>query len=130
MTVSGMLLRWTFSEVGGSDTFTFPINPKEGGSPKYEKNINQQATAAGNRVLLFEGADSVPVMEFSGIALSQSHVEALLLWFRKRRLVYITDDLSRTYTVYITGLVRTRVRAAFRPYKHDYSVTALVVDGP
>ncbi len=88
--------RWKFYDAVGNIEITLPINPKEGGSPSYKKNIQTQATTAPNgNTIIFEGQDEVKTYEWSGVILEQSHYQLLVTWFEKRRQIRITDDLNR-----------------------------------
>jgi hypothetical protein len=123
------VVRWTFYDPTTLVTYTVPINPNDGGSPSYQKSIaRQMTTAPDGKTLLFEGADQVQTLEFSGVLIEQAHYDAFVTWFNKRHQVKVTDDLQRTFWIYITGFAPKRQRAAKAPWKHQYSVSALILD--
>lgn len=123
-----MVTRWIFEDPSASETYTWEINPRDGGSPQYEKTINyQNTTAPDGKTVIFEGLDKPLELEWSGVILSQDHYETLIEWFEKRRQIKLTDDLGRIYWVYITAFLPSRRRAVGRPYKHDYTMKATVL---
>jgi len=123
--------RWTFFDPTDSSTYEFAINPNEGGSPDYRKNITYTNTAGQNgNVLAFEGRDAPKQHTISGTILTQVHLEAFVTWFEKRHAITVTDDLLRTFSIYITGFAPRRQRSALHPYKHTYTMTYVELDWP
>lgn len=123
------VVRWTFEDPVALATFTFPMNPNEGGSQNFKKNVQQQATCAPDGgVVLFEGRDVPATFEFSGTLLTQEHYEALQEWWDKRRQIKVTDDLGRETWIYIVEFDPKRVRSALYPWKHTFTVRAVVVE--
>lgn len=126
-----MVVRWIFTDAVVPETYTFEINPNEGGSPTYKKNVIFKNTAAPNgKTLIFEGRDDPATFSFSGTLLSQAQYTAFQTWFLKRRQITITDDLSRSFSIYITSFDPKRVRAANNPWKHTYTCEAISLDWP
>jgi hypothetical protein len=121
--------RWRFSDPLTLETYEFEINPKEGGSPQYKKHINYQNTSAPNgKTLVFEGRDEPQVMTFTGTILTQTQYDAMVTWFNKRHQIQITDDLQRTFTIYIMTFEPKRERAFHYPYKHSFVCNYIVLD--
>lgn len=124
-----MVVRWTFYDPTVPETYTFPINPNDGGTPGIAKNITTEVTAAPDgSAIIFEGRPSPQTVTFDGTILDQSHLENLITWFSKEHQVRLTDDLGRQYWVYLTSFTPKRVRAATRPWKHTYSAEATILD--
>lgn len=122
------VVRWIFTDPVLSTTYTFEINPNDGGSPTYKKNLTTvNTTAPAGAVLIFEGADQPMAGTFSGTILTQSQYHAMTTWFSKRYPITVTDDLGRTQTIYITGFNPKRQRSALYPYKHTYQVDYTVL---
>jgi len=122
--------RWTFTDnsLATPVSYKFDINPKDGGSPTYQKNIEIQNTLApGGKVLLYEGQDPVQTVEFTGTILEQAQYEAMILWFSKRHQIQMVDDLGRVYQIYITEFTPRRERAVHHYWKHSYSVKAIII---
>lgn len=120
--------RWTFTDPTDSTTYTFEINPESGGSPEYDKTLTtENTTAPGGAVLIYEGADPPLISSFDGKILSLAHYQALLLWWRKRWPVVMTDDLGRSQTIYIKKFSPKRRRAASHQYLHDFSLEYVVL---
>lgn len=124
-----MVVRWIFEDFVAPDTYTVPVNPNRGGTPTFNKNINFSNTAGPNgNVLAFEGRDAVQQMQVQGTILDQTHLDTLQTWAEKRYQLQVTDDLGRVFDIYITGFDANRVRARSHPYKHEYTLTYIIVD--
>lgn len=119
--------RWTIYDPVDGDEYEFEINPNAGGSPSYRKTMTFESTTAG-RTVMFEGADEIQQLEWSGVILTQNHYEKYVEWWSKRRQVMLTDDLGRQYWIYIREFTPTRVRSFQHPWKHDYNVIAVILD--
>lgn len=123
------MLRWIFDDVAGSETYTLPINPNEGGTPGVNKSFGYQNTAAPDgKTLMYEGRDEVEKLECKGTILLRDHLLALKTWAKLRRQILITDDLGRQFWVYITNFVPSRKRSAVHPWKHEYTMTLVIFD--
>lgn len=123
-----MVTRWTFFDPTTSTTAEFEINPNDGGSPSLVKNITASSTVApGGATILMEGSSQLQDFTFSGTILTQSQYDQMVTWFTKTNVIQLTDDLGRTYDIYIKEFAPKRVRASSHPWKHTYSVTAIQV---
>ena len=125
------VVRWTFTELSGKaepPTYTFHINPNEGGSPTIDKAFAVNTNAGPNRgVIVQEGQSGVPTLSFSGVILTQAHFEALEEWFDRRILLLMTDDLGRQFKGIFSTWQPERSRRAFNPWYHTFSATLTVV---
>lgn len=122
------LVRWKLFDPVESVTFTFQLNPQSGGSPSFKKRINYQNTSApGGLTLIYEGQDEVREIEWEGVILEQAHYEALYLWWDRRRQLLLTDDMGREFWVYLQTFEPKRVRSALHPWKHTYSMKAVIL---
>lgn len=125
------VVRWVFTDTFMSDSYTFAVNPREGGTPVYEKNISSQNTSApGGKTLLFEGRDVPQQNTFSGVILEQVDLDKFIEFFNRRHQFQLTDDLGRVYEIYITKFEPTRERAVHYPWKHSYTVTYTILNWP
>lgn len=123
------VVRWTFEDPVTSDIAEFYVNPKEGGSPSYAKNIVFKNTAGPDgRVIVFEGRPEVKELSFNGVILTEEEYDFFVEWFNKKNQFYVTDDLGRIFSIYIIGLDLRRIRAAMHPWKHEYTVRYFEVD--
>lgn len=121
--------RWIFTDQATNDTWTFEINPNTDGSPQLKKQVSFQSTAASDGTLiLFEGRDQPTTMSFGGTILTQTQYNQLIRWFGKRHQVLLTDDLGRQTTIYITGFLPKRKYSRAYPWRHEYTVDALVIN--
>lgn len=120
------VVRWTFEDLATGDSYEWEVNPNSGGSPQYRKTITYQHTLGG-RTLIFEGADEPLTGQISGTLLSQTQHETLVDWWDKRHLIRLTDDLGRTYMIYIVSYEPERQRSVQYGYKHSYTMTYTIV---
>jgi len=123
------VVKWIFTDPTNSTSYQFPMNPSDGGSPAYQKTISYSSAAGqGGNVLMFEGRDAVKTYSVTGTILTQEHYEAMITWFNKRHALTVTDDLGRTFSIYITGFTPRRRRSALYPYKHEYQLDYTELD--
>lgn len=127
--ITGERVPWTFQGYDSEDTYEFAINPLDCSIPSLKKNITTQNTAAG-ALLYFEGRPTVPTMSFSGTILTEAHYTAMKTWSNVDKQVAVIDDLGRKYWVYIKTFSPTRQYHAEYPWRHEFSVEAIVLDWP
>lgn len=121
--------RWLFEDLTDLTQWEMDVNPREGGAPQYKKNLSYQNTAGSDgKVLAFEGRDEVQTSEFSGVILTEAEYYRFILWFEKRHQVQVTDDLNRTFVIYITGFSPTRKWSTTHPWRHDYTCTYTIIN--
>lgn len=121
--------RWTITDPGTGITETFLMNPDAGGSPSRKRTFTYQATAGvGGTTLVFEGRPEVQTLEFSGTLLTEAQYEFLDGCLDKANQVLLVDDLGRSFWVVFSEFSPTRVRAAHSPWKHTYTLRAIIVD--
>lgn len=121
-------IAWIFEDPTEGTTEFMQINPNEGASPAFQKNLTKKTTTAG-RALVQEGQDSVKQFDFSGVILQKSQYDFLYNAWNKRHPVLLTDDLGRQFTIYFESFSPTRKLSRTYPWKHDYQATTVVVDG-
>jgi len=122
-------ITWTFTDPVTTDTYDWEINPNQGGTPSYRKSISFRSTAAPDgKILMFEGRDEPQQMSVSGTILSQSLLDAFVVWFQKRYAVTVLDDLGRTFKIYITAFEPKRERSNSHAYKHTYTLEYTILD--
>lgn len=117
---------WMFEDPTEGTVQYMPINPNAGASPSYQKNLTKKTTTAG-RVLVQEGQDSVAQFDFSGVLLTQAHYEFIYNAWAKRHPVRLTDDLGRTFVIYLESFSPRRQLSRTYPWKHEYDATAVVL---
>lgn len=125
------VVRWIFYDPGTSQTYTMAINPKEGGTSGYKKVFTFANTSAPDgKTLVFQGRPEVGTLEFTGTIFEQTELDAFVLWWTKQNQIVITDDLGRSFSVVIQEFIPKRIRAQQHPWKHTYSIKAVIVDWP
>lgn len=103
------------------DSYTWDINPNDGGSPMVTKQLNIVQNTGPNRVnIIQEGGSEAPVLDFSGVILTQEHYEAIEGWYNKRVLILMTDDLGRQFYGTFSKFNPKRQRRASNPWYHTY----------
>ncbi len=122
------LPRWKFYDPKVGETYVFEINPDTGGSPTYGKRVVKQSTLGpGRSTLIVEGAPPATNIDFSGVTLSKTQLDAFVNWFNRRRAVQLTDDLGRQWMVYIKSVEAERKRNVTEQYEHHYKISTVVV---
>lgn len=125
------MARWQLYDPTVPETYVFPVNPNEGGTPNRAKRIDTQVPAAPDgKVLLWEGRDEPQKIDIKGVILEQAQLDAFNLWFNKRHQVRLTDDLGRQYWVYMTTFNATRNRRVSHPWHHSYDMSFTILDNP
>lgn len=123
-------IAWRWEDLTEGTVLYMPINPNEGASPSYRKNLTKATTTAPGATgqkLIYEGADEVSDFAFSGAILTQEHYEFILNLWQKRHLLRLTDDLGRVFTVYIESFNPKRMLSKTYPWRHTYDATAVLV---
>lgn len=121
------LPRWRFYDSVVDETYVFEINPDSGGSPTYGKRVVKSTTQADRSSLIIEGSPPAQNIDFSGVSLTQTQLEAFVNWFNRRRPIKLTDDLGRQWTVYIRSVEPDRKRNLSEPYEHHYKISTVVL---
>lgn len=121
-------IAWRFEDpVVGTVEF-MEVNPNEGASPTYAKNLTKKsAVAPGGQVLLFEGNDQPRQFDFSGVILTEAQYTLLYEAWAKRHPILIVDDLGREFRVYMETFSPSRVVSGTNPWRHNYQATSVIV---
>jgi hypothetical protein len=120
---------WVLTDPITDDTYSWEINPNDGGSLAYSKQVNYTLTTAPDgKVLMYEGRDEAKSTTVSGVILSEAQYYEMIEWFNKRYQLQLEDDLGRIMMIYITSFEPKRIRSPRRPWRHDYSLTFTIVD--
>jgi hypothetical protein len=126
---SGAKVSWYFTDLATSTEYIFEVNPNAGGSPLYQKNIAARTTlAAGGKQLVYQGTQIPSSFEWSGVLLNQEQHDMFTLWWEYRHQIQVTDDLQRTFYIYISDYTPERQRAAHSPHKRSYTMKATALD--
>lgn len=122
------LVRWTFHDPATDDTYTFWMNPNDGGSPDYKTTLSYVSACAPDGVTVaFQGRDEPQKLEFSGRILVQEHYDAFVTWQRNKNPIEMTDDLGRTFVLTIESFAPKRKKSARYPWKHDFTITTTLL---
>lgn len=120
-----MTVKWVFTdywETGPTPfTYVWEINPNDGGSPVVQKTMAIMQNSGPNRVnIIMEGPSQAPLVDFSGVILEQSQYETMELWYNRRVLIKLTDDLNRQFFGIFSKWTPKRVRRASNQWYHTY----------
>lgn len=126
-----MVVKWKFDDPVTLEQYTFEISPNEHEAPTRRKKMAVEETSAPDgRTILFEGRREVAKTTWSGVLLSQEQFDEFDVWFEKPYQIKVTDDRGVEYWVYLESWEPTRQRARHYPWKHQYRMTAYVLDWP
>lgn len=121
-------IAWRWEDPTEGTVQFMEVNPNAGASPGYQKALSKQTTTAPDgQVLLFEGRDQAPTFDCSGVILTQTQFEFLYNAWNKRHPVILTDDLGRTFTLYIEKFTPKREPRRSHPWRHTYDLSAVVL---
>jgi hypothetical protein len=123
-------IAWRWEDPTEGTVQFMSLNPNEGASPTFAKNLTKERTVAPGgqgALLIYEGADQPSQFPFSGTILTQQQFEFLQNAWEKRHLLLLTDDLGRIFTLYLESFNPKRVRSASYPWRHTYDATAIIV---
>lgn len=122
------LRRWVFTDPSNGESYMFDVNPNAGGTPQSKRNMTTQKTTAGGKIIYFEGSLEPQTFEWSGVLLDEVQYQAYADWYNKKHQIYVTDDLERTYSIYIISFEPKRERARQHLFKHSYTAKAVLLD--
>lgn len=103
----------------------FPINPREGALPNFEKKVTVHTSSLGAPIF-FEGRQEPQRMPFTGSILTQEHYQFFKSWFDHDYAVTITDDLGQTVNAYLVKFTPKRKNRHSHPWAADYDCEAIV----
>lgn len=124
------MARWTLVAPDNT-TYVFPISPNRADSLVPVNNTVFQDLMRGEYVGVNKGHTPLP-WSFSGVVRDSAMYDALLSWVGRKTKVTLTTDLGEVLTVRLTTFQPDRVgppRPA-APFRHTYTIKALVYAGP
>lgn len=123
--------KWVFQDPANNETYHFDINPNRMTSPFAPKRVTFAATTAvDGRSVVFEGQPNPVEWQFEGSLIAKAQYDELLRWKNKRNRIWITDHRGRAWLCYLTNFAPQDRRSANHPWSHDYTMTALIFEGP
>lgn len=101
--------------------YQLDINPNDGGTPNVTKNVTMSQNTGPNRVnIIQEGQSQAPVLGFSGVILTQEHLEAMEMWYDRRVFIKVSDDLGREFYGVFNKFAPHRQRRASNFWYHTF----------
>lgn len=125
-TTPGTTNRWSFYDPDTGQLYEFDINPSEQDYQPFAKRILYTNTLP-RKSIIYEVQKDATTVGWSGTVLLQGQLAAFQSWFDNRAVVQLTDDLGRTFDIYITEFTPKRVRTRDFPWFHTYDMKALLV---
>lgn len=119
--------RWVFTDPSTSETYTVPINPNQMTAPFPQRQFTTKATTAvDGKGIVYEGQVKPADWNFQGVILDSTHYGNLKDWVYNHGRIQITDHYGRIITCVLQNFNATPKRAASKPWKHEYTITAIV----
>lgn len=129
---------WKFYDPDTLEEYTWPVNPNsDSGSHSLNKSLNYNVSAAfyqnaaGSHhiadLINVQSVDQTP-FSYDGNVYDVDQLNALDYWSNKDHAVYLTDDLGRTFVVYVSKFTYSRVRSRQFPYKHSYNISGIILE--
>lgn len=127
----GVLLttRWRFYDPELDETWVVPINPDSMSNPLKPKTLSYGRHAGSNaRYATLKQLPRPVEWEFAGVIRTQTHHDTLDDWLGRRRIIQITDHISRTFEVMLTSFeVTERKPTKTNAWRLRYSMKALLL---
>lgn len=104
-------------------------NPSSTVEPVRQKTIIYQNTlGTGGNTILFELQDEGLTIQWSGHFFTEAEYTTLVGIYDARVTSTFTDDLGRSYTVYVTAFIPKREgHSPFLPWHHTYTLDMMVL---
>lgn len=125
------LVRWTLWDPNINQTFTFHLNPSEGGDFGIDKNFGWTETLAPDGdPIFYQGQNNPQETSVKGVFLSLEQRNNMMAWAGKNTQLKLTNDLGEEMWIYIRKLTPRRKHVVSRPYKADYDMTYVICSVP
>ena len=129
---------WVFTDPVTLEAYSLPVNPLvDDGSHGIQKNVKAENPAStymsSSNVLMVDAMvmlDSPTEREtfaYSGTLYSKEEYDAFIYWLGKDYPWELTDDLGRTFLIYLTSFEPKRERSAKFRWKHSYKISGIVL---
>lgn len=129
---------WHFYDPHTTEEYFWPVNPNtDSGSHAQNKSTNYIVSAgfyenSSNEHNIAEliNVQSVDqsVFSYDGNVYTLDQLNALDYWSSKDHELELTDDLGRTFLIYVTKFSYSRVRSRQFPYKHSYNISGIILE--
>ena len=129
---------WSFYDSIEDETYIFPVNPNsDDGSNAIIKTIDYSASVSnyvdtsgivhiGSNVNFAKPNEQMK-FAYSGLIYTKEQYKDMERWSSLPYPIEMTDDLSRTFLIYIETFSTERVRSRNFPWKHSYKIAGLVL---
>lgn len=127
---------WKLEDTVLAETYFLPVNPHtDDAGMALSKVSTYQVVAAtyqdsslNDRIgtLIQLAPDEQVKFGYTGNVYNKAELEAWEYWASKPYPIEMTDDLGRTFLVYLESFQPSRVRSRQYPWKHSYKLTGWV----
>jgi hypothetical protein len=135
-----MRIPWRLYDPAEDEEYLMPVNPNSDTSSVGVQKSTGYSTLVGsyfsdtaenpgsyyNVNIVYERPDEIKKFNFSGIIYNSNEYYQLLYWANKQNFFELTDDIDRTFEIYITSFKIERLRSRRFPWKHKYDMEASV----
>lgn len=131
-------IAWRFYDPDTTEEYVWPVNPNvDSGSHARSKNLAYSSVAGSyqnglnsHHIGELINVQNVEQSSFSydGNVYNVDQLIALEEWVNKDHAVHLTDDLDRTFVVYLSKISFNRVRSRQYPYKHSYNISGIILE--
>jgi len=126
------VVRWVLTNpTSGGQVYVFPINPNKMSTPHAARVfVTEHSTAPDGQPLTFEGAPVGVDWTIEGACRTSEFHDTLETFLAMPRRVYLTDPLSRAWTVTLESIAWTRLPEAYNDWAFTYQLKAIIYAGP
>jgi len=126
------VVRWVLTNpTSGGQVYVFPSNPNKMSAPHAARVfVTEHSTAPDGQPLTFEGAPVGVDWTIEGVCRTQEFHDTLETFLAMPRRVYLTDHLSRAWTVTLESIAWTRLPEAYNDWAFTYQLKAIIYSGP
>lgn len=129
---------WNFTDPITGESYYLPVNPLEDGgshgiqkSVKYESPTSTYMSSANqlmvNATVIQDAPAEMEGFSYSGTLYTKEEYDAFIYWSNKDHPWELTDDLGRTFLIYVTSFEPSRARSTRFRWKHTYNFTGIVI---
>ncbi len=119
--------RWTFYDPETDTTYTFDPNPKDETYRRSKNLVYQNTLGPSGVTIIFDRGPRTTELSWSGTIIAEDQYNTFVEWFNKRNAITLTDDLGRSFLIYITEFTPKRERKVSHDWFHTYDMKAQLV---
>ena len=119
---------WVLADPVLNRTYTFPINPKAGGTPTVQRNLSVvKTTAVDGAPVTYQGEEKLPTVQVTGVLHTLAHYRQLAQFASVNYPVLLTDDFGRSMEILITDFIPKREASRGAVYRMSYTLNYTLI---